>query len=90
MREAVSAIISELGIEITVFDEGISSYTCVISNHEKEGNLLKLIKKQLNTRMKRPEAVKLLDETEFTLVPHSLNPFTAKPCIPIPINELRK
>lgn len=87
MHDAISAI-SELEIEITVFDEGISSYTCVISNHQKEGNLLKLINKQLNTHMKEPEAVKLLDETEFTLVPRSLNPFTAKPCVPIPINEL--
>jgi len=79
MREVISAI-SELGIEITVFDEGIGSFTCLISNHEKKEELSKLIKKQLNTRMKKPEAVKLPDETGFALVPHSLNPFTGKPC----------
>lgn len=86
MREAVSAI-SEPGIQTMVFDEGISTFTCVISNHEKKEDLLKLIKKQINTRMKSPEAVKLLDETSFALVPCSLNPFTGKPCVLIPIEK---
>ncbi len=84
MHEAVSAV-SELEVETTVFDEGMSSFTCVIPHHDKEDNLLKSVKKQLNIRTKT--SVKLLDETSYMLAPRSLNSFTGKPCIPVLVNN---